>query len=80
MKLPIKNDEMIVFSDGFVWKILSLDVANKLFESNILELFTVRIDDESENLIKSLDEIKRSFECGYYVCIEVGSLYKSVES
>lgn len=76
MGLPIVTTEMIVFSDGFVWKILSKDIAEQLWKSNMndFELFWVRTSDESEVSIESFDQINNAFSCGDYVCIEVGQL------
>ena len=75
-KTAITND-LIVFSDGFVWKILSQEVAEALWCSVIsheLELYWVRTDDESEAAIERFKDIERAFECGDYVCIEAGKL------
>lgn len=54
MGLPIVTTEMIVFSDGFVWKILSKDIAEQLWNSdmNDFEIFWVRTYDESEASIE----------------------------
>lgn len=51
MKKTVITDDLIVFSDGFVWKRLSRKVAEALWNSVIsheLELYWVRTDDESE--------------------------------
>nr|DAI00608.1 MAG TPA: hypothetical protein [Caudoviricetes sp.] len=76
MELPIITTDIIVFSDGFVWKILSKETAERLWnlDMNDFEMFWVRTYDESEASIESLDQINRAFECGDYVCIEVGQL------
>jgi hypothetical protein len=76
MALPIITTEIIVFSDGFVWKVLSKDTAERLWKSNMndFELFWVRTCDESEASIESFEQINLVFECGDYVCIEVGQL------
>ena len=76
MGLPIVTTEMIVFSDGFVWKILSKDIAEQLWNSdmNDFEIFWVRTYDESEASIESFDQINNAFSFWDYVCIEVGQL------
>ena len=77
MKKTVITDDLIVFSDGFVWKRLSRKVAEALWNSAIsheLELYWVRTDDESETAIERFKDMERAFECGDYVCIEVGKL------
>lgn len=49
MKKTVITDDLIVFSDGFVWKRLSRKVAEALWNSVIsheLELYWVRTDDK----------------------------------
>ena len=75
MKKTVITDDLIVFSDGFVWKRLSRKAAEALWNSVIsheLELYWVRTDDESEAAIEKFNDMERAFECGDYVCIEVG--------
>lgn len=75
-KTAITND-LIVFSDGFVWKRLSKKVAETLWCSIIsheLKLHWVRTYDESEAVIERFDDIESAFKCGDYVCIEAGKL------
>lgn len=58
MKKTVITDDLIVFSDGFVWKRLSRKVAEALWNSVIsheLELYWVRTDDESEAAIEGFD-------------------------
>lgn len=76
MELSIITTDIIVFSDGFVWKILSKETAERLWNSDLndFEMFWVRTYDESEASIESLDQINHAFECGDYVCVEVGQL------
>lgn len=77
MKNTIVTGSLIVFSDGFVWKRLSRKTAEALWNSVIsheLELYWVRTDDESEAVIERFKDMERAFECGDYVCIEVGKL------
>lgn len=77
MKKTVITDDLIVFSDGFVWKRLSRKAAEILWssaESHELELYLVRTDDESEAAIEKFNDIERAFEYGDYVCIEVGKL------
>lgn len=55
MKKTAITDDLIVFSDGFVWKRLSRKTAEALWNSVIsheLELYWVRTDDESEAAIE----------------------------
>lgn len=77
MKKTAITDDLIVFSDGFVWKRLSRKTAEALWNSVIsheLELYWVRTDDESEAAIERFNDIESAFKCGDYVCIEVGKL------
>lgn len=43
------------------------------------ELYKVRVDDESESLIESLEDLQDAFKQGHYVCIEVGKLPYSID-
>lgn len=60
MKGTIVTGSLIVFSDGFVWKRLSNEKAYKIWvsaENEDFELYKVRVDDESESLIESLEDL-----------------------
>ena len=49
MKNTIVTDNLIIFSDGFVWKRLSNEKAYKIWvsaENEDFELYKVRVDDE----------------------------------
>lgn len=51
MKNTIVTDNLIIFSDRFVWKRLSNEKAYKIWvseENEYFELYKVRVDDESE--------------------------------
>lgn len=72
MKNTIVTGSLIVFSDGFVWKRLSNEKAYKIWVS------AERVDDESESLIESLEDLQDAFKQGHYVCIEVGKLPYSI--
>jgi hypothetical protein len=77
----IVTGSLIVFSDGFVWKILSNEKAYKIWvsaENEDFELYKVRVDDESESLIESLEDLQDALKQGHYVCIEVGKLPYSI--
>lgn len=81
MKNTIVTGSLIVFSDGFVWKRLSNEKAYKIWvlaENEDFELYRIRIDDESESLIESLEDLQDAFKRGHYVCIEVGKLPYSI--
>ena len=81
MKNTIVTGSLIVFSDGFVWKILSNEKAYKIWvsaENEDFELYKVRVDDESESSIESLEDLQDAFKQGHYVCIEVGKLPYSI--
>lgn len=81
MKNTIVTGSLIVFSDGFVWKRLSNEKAYKIWvlaENEDFELYKVRVDDESESLIESLEDLQDAFKQGHYVCIEVGKLPYSI--
>lgn len=82
MKNTIVTGSLIVFSDGFVWKRLSNEKAYKIWvsaENEDFELYKVRVDDESESLIESLEDLQDAFKQGHYVCIEVGKLPYSID-
>lgn len=82
MKNTIVTGSLIVFSDGFVWKRLSNEKAYKIWvsaENEDFELYKVRVDDESESLIESLEDLQDAFKQGHYVCIEVGKLPHSID-
>lgn len=77
MKNTIVTGSLIVFSDGFVWKRLSNEKAYKIWvsaENEDFELYKVRVDDESESLIESLEDLQDAFKQGHHVCIEVGKI------
>lgn len=62
----IVTGSLIVFSDGFVWKILSNEKAYKIWvsaENEDFELYKVRVDDESESLIESLEDLQDALNC-----------------
>lgn len=74
MKNTIVADNLIIFSDRFVWKRLSNEKAYKIWvsaENEDFELYKVRVDDESESLIESLEDLQDAFKQGHYVCIEI---------
>ena len=65
MKGTIVTGSLIVFSDGFVWKRLSNEKAYKIWvsaENEDFELYKVRVDDESESLIESLEDLQAAFK------------------
>ena len=81
MEKTVITDDLIVFSDGFVWKRLSNEKAYKIWvsaENEDFELYKVRVDDESESLIESLEDLQDTFKQGHHVCIEVGKLPYSI--
>lgn len=81
MKGTIVTGSLIVFSDGFVWKRLSNEKAYKIWvsaENEDFELYKVRVDDESESLIESLEDLQDAFKQDHHVCIEVGKLPYSI--
>lgn len=45
----------------------------------VAELYKVRVDDESESLIESLEDLQDTFKQGHHVCIEVGKLPYSID-
>lgn len=82
MKGTIVTGSLIVFSDGFVWKRLSNEKAYKIWvsaENEDFELYKVRVDDESESLIESLEDLQDAFKQDHHVCIEVGKLPYSID-
>ena len=62
---------MKITKDNFVWKILTLEEAIKIFELDIFEIFALH-EDGSETLIHSLDYIINFAETGAELGIEVG--------
>lgn len=72
---------LMCVSDGFVWKRLSNEKAYKIWvsaENEDFELYKVRVDDESESLIESLEDLQDAFKQDHHVCIEVGKLPYSI--
>ena len=70
MKNTIVTGSLIVFSDGFVWKRLSNEKAYKIWvsaENEDFELYKVRVDDESESLIESLEDLQDKMHSKGYV-------------
>ena len=47
-------------------------------ENEDFELYKVRVDDESESLIESLEDLQDAFKQDHHVCIEVGKLPYSI--
>lgn len=81
MKGTIVTGSLIVFSDGFVWKKIIQRKAYKIWvsaENEDFELYKVRVDDESESLIESLEDLQDAFKQDHHVCIEVGKLPYSI--
>lgn len=69
---------IIVCEDGFVWKVLSEEEADKVFDSGVFELYRVDSGDYVDTLIESKYDIRKAFEYGHNVCIEVGFIPKIV--
>lgn len=69
---------IIVCEDGFVWKVLSEEEADKVFISSIFELYRLDSGDYADTLIESKYDIRKAFEYDHYVCIEVGFIPKIV--
>lgn len=64
---------MKITEDGFVWKTLSKEQAEKEFNDGALELFVVR-DDDSDGEITELEQVEEAFDHGQQIGIEVGHL------
>ena len=47
-------------------------------ENEDFELYKVRVDDESESLIESLEDLQDAFKQDHHVCIEVDKLPYSI--
>lgn len=85
MKGTIVTGSLIVFSDGFVWKRLSNEKAYKIWvsaENEDFELYKVRVDDESESLIESLEDLGQADRAlinkVYHMLFDIGSDFESV--
>lgn len=75
MKGTIVTGSLIVFSDGFVWKRLSNEKAYKIWvsaENEDFELYKVRVDDESESLIESLEDLQDAFKQDHLYSVRNG--------
>ena len=65
------ENKMKITKDNFVWKILTLEEAEAIFEENIFEVFTLYPDD-SEKLVTDIQNIISTVDSGLELGIEVG--------
>lgn len=65
------ENKMKITKDNFVWKILTLEEAEAIFEENIFEVFTL-YPDGSEKLVTDIQDIISTIDSGLDVGIEVG--------
>ena len=61
----------IITSDGFIWMSVN-DKAKEIWNSGLFELYVVYIDDETESLIETFEDLDMCLSNGMDVCIEVG--------
>lgn len=70
MKNTIVTDNLIIFSDGFVWKRLSNEKAYKIWvsaENEDFELYKVRVDDDNDDVFcycNGIESFKQLAEYG----------------
>lgn len=70
--------EMIVYSDGSVWKVIHPKQAMQVWKSNAFEMFRLYIDDEAEGQIESEEEVQEAIDKNIPIGIEVGCLTKEI--
>lgn len=58
-------------SDGFVWLLVTLDQARKLWKANVFTLYRL-YDDDTEAEIESEEDLEMAIEQGCQIGIEVG--------
>lgn len=64
---------MKIIKDGFVWKLLTAEEAEKLWDLDIFEIYKL-YDDDSEGLIETKEQLEEALGCGCQLGIEVGKL------
>ena len=69
------RDSIIIFKDGFAWKIVTRK-AHQLLKSNILSIYAVDPYQEMEWAIDTEEELDSAIVSGYAICIEVGYIDK----
>lgn len=66
------TDKMIVFDDGFVYRVLNSDQAYVLIESNAMKVMAIDFDSMSEYAIEDIYTLNESIDKGFAIGIEVG--------
>ncbi|MDA3910967.1 MAG: AAA family ATPase [Bacteroidales bacterium] len=56
---PILYARKHVLKDGFEWAIISSTKAKSLFDKDLLEIFLLDLNDDTESLVESADEMKK---------------------
>ena len=64
------NKIIKIDTDGFVWKIVNGN-AKEIFNSELFDLYEL-LDEGSERLIETIDELNLALENGIDIGIEVG--------
>jgi hypothetical protein len=66
------TEKMIVFDDGFVYRLLNYNQAYTLIESNIMQVMAIDVDNMTEYAIDSIVGLIRAIDTGFVVGIDVG--------
>jgi hypothetical protein len=66
------TDKMIVFDDGFVYRVLNQNQAYTLIESNAMEVMAIDLDSMSEYAIEDIFSLNEAIDNGLAIGIEVG--------
>jgi hypothetical protein len=61
----------IITTDGFIFMKVN-DKAKEIWNSGLFDLYVVYIDDETESLIETFQDLDMHLSNGMDVCIEVG--------
>lgn len=72
--LPQQTPNQIkITTDGFVWKLINKEKAEKILMLELFEIYTL-YNDESESLILNFEDIEDAFNNGDKVGIPVGHI------
>lgn len=70
--------DMVVYSDGFVFKVIHPKIAKQVWDSHAFEMFRLYIDDEAEGQIENEEELQEAIDRNIPIGIEVGGLTKEM--
>jgi hypothetical protein len=67
----MKQNQIKVGADGFVWKVVDRATARDILNTGIFQLYGL-CDDDSDFEINSIERMEHHLDCGGQVGIEVG--------